>query len=379
QAQSSRRGFGFGQWWTLVRRNVLLKVRDRAQSIILLVQAPLFGILLGAVFGSLRYSSAADWDKVARSVGALQFLMVLAAVWFGCNNVARDIVGEWSIFQRERMVSLKLPSYLFSKLTIAAILCLFQCGTLLGIVTLICHLQGNFLQILAILYLSSLVGAAIGLCVSARASTTEAAIAMLPLILLPVIALGGGLLPIHQMPQPVQRIAKVVPSRWAFEAALVTEGETHHYSDCDEVTKSKTTDYLKAMRTECEGVSIADWQFPSEHRVGLRTCLAALGGMLVFWISTRSSFCACAIFSRPGTASGAPRLRPAPKAERTWRGVLTSLPEAIHPRPHTVNSKERIQPSWLRGVLLSHLCITAAWKRVRTKVTFMLATCAFSL
>jgi ABC-type multidrug transport system ATPase subunit/ABC-type multidrug transport system permease subunit len=290
QAQSSRRGFGFGQWWTLVRRNVLLKVRDRAQSIILLVQAPLFGILLGAVFGSLRYSSAADWDKVARSVGALQFLMVLAAVWFGCNNVARDIVGEWSIFQRERMVSLKLPSYLFSKLTIAAILCLFQCGTLLGIVTLICGLQGNFLQILAILYLSSLVGAAIGLCVSARASTTEAAIAMLPLILLPVIALGGGLLPIHQMPQPVQQIAKVVPSRWAFEAALVTEGETHHYSDCDEVTKSKTTDYLKAMRTECEGVSIADWQFPSEHRVGLRTCLAALGGMLVFWISTALIF-----------------------------------------------------------------------------------------
>lgn len=289
-AQNSRRGFGFDQWWTLVRRNVLLKARDRAQSIILLAQAPLFGILLGAVFGSLRYSTAADWDKVARSVGALEFLTVLAAVWFGCNNVARDIVGEWSIFQRERMVSLKLPSYLFSKLTIAAVLCLFQCATLLGIVTLICHLQGDFLRALAILYLSSLVGAAIGLCVSARASTTEAAIAMLPLILLPVIALGGGLIPIHQMPKAVQQIAMAVPSRWAFEAALVTESETHHYSNCDEIVKSKTTEYLKSTRTECEGQSIADWQFPSERRTGLRTCLAALGGMLVFWIGAALVF-----------------------------------------------------------------------------------------
>ncbi len=290
-AQSSRRGFGFGQWWTLVRRNIVLKARDRAQSIILLAQAPLFGALLGAVFGSLRYSAAADWDKVARSTGALEFLMVIAAVWFGCNNVARDIVGEWSIFQRERMVSLKLPSYLFSKLTIAAILCLLQCATLLGIVTFICHLQGNFLQVLAVLYLSSLVGAAVGLCVSARASTTEAAIAMLPLILLPVIALGGGLIPIHQMPTVMQQVAKAVPSRWAFEASLVLEGEAHHYANnCDDITKSKTTDLLKNATTECEGQSLADWQFPSDRRTGLRTCLAVLGGMLVFWISAALMF-----------------------------------------------------------------------------------------
>jgi ABC-type multidrug transport system ATPase subunit len=282
---SSTRGFGFGQWWTLVRRNLILKARDRAQSIILLGQAPLFGVLLSAVFGLLQYSDVLGWDKVARSTGALEFLMVVAAIWFGCNNVARDIVGEWTVFQRERMVSLKLPSYLFSKLAIAAIVCLFQCFTLLGIVTLICHLQGDFLKILGILYLASLVGAAVGLCVSARASTTEAAIAMLPLILLPVIALGGGLLPIHQMPSAMQQIAKVVPSRWAFEANLVLESEKKHYSsDCDAMAKSKTTYFLKNLRTECEGQSLADWQFPAEHRTGLRTCLAALGGMLIFWL-----------------------------------------------------------------------------------------------
>jgi hypothetical protein len=161
----------------------------------------------------------------------------------------------------------------------------------LGIVTLFCHLQGDFLRVLAILYLSSLVGAAVGLCVSARTSTTEAAIAMLPLILLPVIALGGGLIPIHQMPGPMQQVAKIVPSRWAFEAALIAEGEAHHYTNsCDDIAKSKTTDFLKSARTECEGQSLADWQFPSERRVGLRTCLAVLGGMLVFWIGVALLF-----------------------------------------------------------------------------------------
>ena len=71
------------------------------------------------------------------------------------------------------MVSLKLPSYVFSKLAVAAVLCLFQCTVLLGIVTLMCDLKGGFFQTLGVLYLSSLVGAALGLCVSAVAPTTR--------------------------------------------------------------------------------------------------------------------------------------------------------------------------------------------------------------
>jgi ABC-type multidrug transport system ATPase subunit/pSer/pThr/pTyr-binding forkhead associated (FHA) protein len=318
--QSSSRGFGFGQWWTLVRRNYLLKVRDRAQSAILLIQAPLFGILLGLVFKSLEYSSAKDWTHVIRSAPAMHFLMVIAAVWFGCNNVARDIVGEWTVFQRERMVSLKLPSYLFSKLTIAAVLCLFQCLTLSGIVALMCHLKGNYLLELAMLYLSSLVGAAIGLCVSARASTTEAAIAMLPLILLPVIALGGGLTPIHLMNAGMQQVAKVVPSRWAYEANLLLEAKGFHY-----VPGSKTEDPSAAPANkppappappfppECYGEDVAYNQFPVKEfkpiahadcpapgaptpspdasdkdlvpRTSLRASFAILGAMFVFWTS----------------------------------------------------------------------------------------------
>ncbi len=228
------RKFGFGQWWTLVRRTVLCKIRDRAQAAILLVQAPLFGLLVGVVFGSLKFGNLKEWGDTAKHSVGLEFLMVIAAIWFGCNNVARDIVGEWTVYQRERMVSLKLPSYVFSKLAVSAALSLFQCSVLLGIAWLMCNLKGDFLSTLGILYLSSLVGAALGLCVSARASTTEAAIAMLPLILLPVIALGGGLTPIYQpdgTTSVVQKLAWMMPSRWAFEANLLLEAKEHHVKD----------------------------------------------------------------------------------------------------------------------------------------------------
>lgn len=264
-AKAGSSGFGFAQWQTLVHRNFLLKLRDKAQLIILLIQAPLFGLLVGAVFGHVNAN--ANYAQFQQQVGGLEFLMVVAAIWFGCNNAARDIVGEWTVYQRERMVSLKLGSYLFSKFFVSAVLGLFQCLVLLGIVTLMCKPQGNFAAQFGVLYLSSLVGAAMGLCVSARSGTTEAAIAMLPLILLPVISLGGGIWPIYQMQEPLPQLAKVVPSRWAFNAL--------------EIAEAKAEPLSKPIPNSQIRQDVADQAFPTGKRSALKTCWLVLGGMLV--------------------------------------------------------------------------------------------------
>jgi ABC-type multidrug transport system ATPase subunit len=292
--ESAVRKFGFRQWWTLVRRNLRLKSRDRAQGIILLLQAPLLAVLLGLVFSTLQFSSPGEFSQrlMPHAVG-VDFLMVIAAIWFGCNNVARDIVGEWTVFQRERMVGLKLPSYVFSKLAVAAVFSFFQCLMLLGIVRLMCYLRGDFLSTLGILYLASLVGTALGLCISARASTTEAAIAMLPLMLLPIIALGGGLTPVDGMSSAMQQLAKLVPSRWAFEASLLPEAREPH---AGAISDNNNPEKL--------GCDLAEVQFPKSEphcgmlqlgksdyrRTPLRESLAVLAAMLIFWTAVALIF-----------------------------------------------------------------------------------------
>ena len=62
---------------------------------------------------------------------------------------------------------------------------------------------------------------------AARASTTESAIALLPIVLLPILALGGGVRPAYKMPLPARWISTLVPSRWAFERNVVTEARAH--------------------------------------------------------------------------------------------------------------------------------------------------------
>ena len=100
-----------------------------------------------------------------------------------------------------------------------------QCAVLLGIVYWGAGLKGPWLPMLLLLLLTALVGLGIGLTVSALARTSEVAIALLPLVLLPMIILAGILQPVHDMNVPMKWLAQVMPSRWAFEGLLLLEVE----------------------------------------------------------------------------------------------------------------------------------------------------------
>jgi ABC-type multidrug transport system ATPase subunit/ABC-type multidrug transport system permease subunit len=225
--EKPRRQFGLGQWLALVKRNVIVRLQDRAQTAILLVQAPVFAVLVALVNYPLH---ADNFYELLQKLPTVHFLMVVAAIWFGCNNAARDIVGEWTIYKRERMVTLKLLPYIFSKFAVLLALCIFQCGSMLAIVYLVCGLHSNFLYDFLVLLLASMIGAGLGLSISALSKTTESAIAMLPLVLLPIIALGGGMRPIYLMPQAGQVISAIIPSRWAYEANLIHEATAKEWA-----------------------------------------------------------------------------------------------------------------------------------------------------
>lgn len=193
---------------------------------------------------------------------------------FGCNNAARDIVGEWAIYMRERMVSLKLPSYVFAKLGILAAICLLQCTVLLAIVYPVCKLQSGFGATLLILFVASQVGAALGLLISSFAATTEAAIAVLPIPLLFMILLSGGIKPLDKTPERLMSYA--FPSRWAFEANIVREAN------------ARGTPTLKPQSAPfAAGVpDIADTPFPAkEGRHSYREIIAILTGMIAVLVA----------------------------------------------------------------------------------------------
>ncbi len=197
------------QWLTLSRRYFEVLFKDKMNLFILLAQAPLFAILTYFTLG----------NDLPRDLG--YFVLALVSIWFGTSVSAREIVRETAVYKRERMVNLGLVPYLASKLTVIGLIVAIQC--LLMFVPLkffdlagLMPLPGEFLgipQFWAMLLTSS-VGIALGLLVSALVKTSEMATSMVPLILIPQILLSG----IFGVPAGISKPASLfIPAAWSFD------------------------------------------------------------------------------------------------------------------------------------------------------------------
>jgi ABC-type multidrug transport system ATPase subunit/pSer/pThr/pTyr-binding forkhead associated (FHA) protein len=222
------------QWRILTTRAARIKQKDTLNTFILLAQAPIIATVLALVFavgGAGTY-----FDGLIRGPSAL-FLLVASAVWFGCSNSAREIVSELPIYRRERMVNLMIPAYVMSKASVLGVLCALQCLMLLAIVYVPLQLEGGFLPMYLILVLTSWVGMGMGLTLSALVASAEASMALVPLLLIPQIILGGVIMPVHEMSMPMKVLSSTMAARWGYEALLHVE-----YGD----------DTLDVVRQRCE-------------------------------------------------------------------------------------------------------------------------------
>jgi len=186
--EGPERRLGLSQWLTLTRRYLEVKLKDRRNTLLLMAQAPIVAILLAIIVG----------DSVNGS--QTLFIAAIVSIWFGANNAVREIVSETAIYSRERLVNLKIPSYVFSKFAVLSGIALFQCLLFVGILVGMGRLQtADFLSLTLILYLTSLAGIATGLFFSALVNSTEKAMSVLPLILIPQLLLSGYLKPLNDV------------------------------------------------------------------------------------------------------------------------------------------------------------------------------------
>ncbi|TNE50313.1 MAG: ATP-binding cassette domain-containing protein [Deltaproteobacteria bacterium] len=214
----------FRQWWLLSSRYLLIKTKDVVNTALLLTQAPIIAGLLcllliktdGTIIASTLFDQA---DHITP-----MFVLGLSALWLGCANSAREIVSERVIYERERMLNLKLFPYVLSKFSVLLIISGIQSLLLLGICKPFLHLEGSFVTQFVLLLLTSCSGLGLGLFLSAIVNSSASAASILPLILLPQIIFGGYLVPTPKTDNPVVKTASYLTiTRWSFAALLQSE------------------------------------------------------------------------------------------------------------------------------------------------------------
>ncbi|HZO76002.1 MAG TPA: FHA domain-containing protein [Ktedonobacteraceae bacterium] len=176
---------------------------------------------------SIEFGSGGDAQKIL-------FIMAFAAVMFGCINGAREIVKEAPVYRRERTVNLGIAPYMFSKIVVLGILCLLQSLVLVALVNLKAPFthsilfpngdtRGAFLEIYISMALTSLAGLMIGLTISAIVPNNDRAMSLVPLALIPQVIFSGVIFSLDQ-PQLLQVAGAFFPARWAMAAMGSTMG-----------------------------------------------------------------------------------------------------------------------------------------------------------
>lgn len=281
-----------GQFGLLFSRYWKVKTRDVGGTLIMLLQAPIIGVLLAAVFGGQRdgvpfwcLGALQELSKKSGSTGegigdtlrnlqatpdhgAAIFFCVVSAVWFGTSNAAREVVSERAIYLRERMVNLKLFNYIFSKFVLLSLFCIVQCTILLAIVFFALGFNGGlpaFGISLATLIVTAMNSVAVGLLLSTLVNSSEAAMALTPIALIPQVVLGGLLVPMTTNPM-LKWFMYFMPARWGFQGMIAQEraaiaSDPAWIIDINKPDTTSPENFLFSGKFHCAEAQIASTDF----------------------------------------------------------------------------------------------------------------------
>jgi hypothetical protein len=197
----------------LTERYLEIVLADVGNTLLLLLQAPVIGLCIVLV-----------WRDLDQATNMLYFVMTLAAVWFGAINACREIVKERPIFLRERMAGLEIGPYVLSKMAVLSLLGFLQCLTLVLIVHSQVALVGGAWLHFCLLYGASLAGTALGLALSAVASTPDRAVAGVPILLLPQILFSETIAPREHASRLTRLLQDLTITEWAYRGQLEVAG-----------------------------------------------------------------------------------------------------------------------------------------------------------
>ena len=206
------------QFSWLSKRYFKIKLNDRLNSSLLLAQAPIIAILICLIYSEIN--------------SGVLFMVAISAIWLGAQNAAREIVSEQAIYKRERMFNLKILPYIFSKISVLSFFSIIQSAIFILILSIyynssdkIVDINRPFVLFLWMIFLS-ISSTFLGLLLSSIVRTSERAMTILPLILLPQIMLAGVISKISS--EAVEIISYFTLSRWGVEGFHIIQKNITH-------------------------------------------------------------------------------------------------------------------------------------------------------
>lgn len=282
---------------TMVKRAFLSKLRNKANMLTTLLEAPALALLISLV---LRYSEDDVYTFAsAFHIPSYLFLTLVVAMFLGLTNSADEIIRDRQMLNRERNHNLRTGYYIIGKILSLSTFAFIQCVIYLLIGNAVLELREMFLPHLIWMFLTALTGACMGLLVSTIVHDIRTALNVIPLLLIPQIILGGALIKYEEMnrnldfvysiqqwmtkdasgaPEPTSKlkvpfICHFMPLRWSYESAIISQAKLNPLSRAQQQIEDRIQALISLPR---------DVQMTPEQRAELdltKQALAVVSGL----------------------------------------------------------------------------------------------------
>jgi ABC-type multidrug transport system ATPase subunit/pSer/pThr/pTyr-binding forkhead associated (FHA) protein len=226
------------QFLVLTRRYLDLVLRDKLLLSVLMAVMPIIGALVllvsdanwlvgnplneieSQLMADLTAGESSATYAVVGDSQILLFMMTLASVLLGLFASVYEIVKEWSVYQRERMVSLRILPYIASKVVVLGIFALIQCLLLMAVINLKVDYPTDGvllpapLEMYITLVLGTLAATLMGLLISAIVPNSNTVIYIVFLVLFFQMIFAGVL---FDLPGITDQFSNLTLTRWSME------------------------------------------------------------------------------------------------------------------------------------------------------------------
>ncbi|MBR6277857.1 MAG: ATP-binding cassette domain-containing protein [Bacteroidales bacterium] len=278
----------FNQFVTYFRRDFKSKISNLQYVFLNLIEAPLLGFILSFL---IRYTAANKPHYIFyenENIVPYIFMSIIVALFLGLTVSAEEIFRDRKILKREEFLNLSRSSYLIAKVVILVMISAIQSFLYIMVGNSILQFSepSMYLSFWLILFPMWVLANMMGLNISSAFNSAVTIYVLIPLLMIPQMALGGSMFSFDKLNQIIGSVGKVpivaemMPSRWAYEALMVKqfrdnmfERNFYEYEKHENYCNFKQVYYVKELRnandllSECyETITDEDFEYSTEEQ-----------------------------------------------------------------------------------------------------------------
>jgi ABC transport system ATP-binding/permease protein len=240
----------FKQFLIYLHRDFKSKISNGQYVALTLLEAPILGFILSFI---IRYIPDPDSDVYIFSenenIPIYIFMSLIVALFLGLTISAEEIFRDRKILKRERFLNLSRTSYLLSKVVILILISTLQTLMFVMIANPILGIKGLYFHYWLALFATSFCANMLGLNISASFNSAITIYIVIPLLIIPMMVLSGAMFSFDKLNRKIGNVDKVplvaelMPTRWTYEALIVSQFKDNRYSQV-EYNKEHETYYL---------------------------------------------------------------------------------------------------------------------------------------